>query len=54
MTDETCVWTEDNDGVWDGSCGIAWTFESGGPTENRVNFCPRCGRVVVVQEPDQE
>lgn len=41
--ERTCVWTEDPDGVWEGSCGMMWNLESDTPAENGMNYCPRCG-----------
>lgn len=41
---DTCAWSVDDDGIWQGDCGIIWVFDDGTPTENEVNFCPMCGR----------
>ena len=46
---DPCVWTEDDDGLWSGPCGVAWQFNDAGPVENKCNFCPRCGGKI---EPD--
>lgn len=44
---DTCVWTEDEDGIWMGSCGLAWVFTCAGtPNENRVRYCMKCGKRV--------
>ncbi len=43
---EVCEWVDDDDGVFHGTCGIAWTFESGDTVANRVYYCPKCGRPV--------
>ena len=40
---KSCVWTEDDDGLWNGSCGLTWQFTDAGPVENECNFCARCG-----------
>lgn len=29
--------------TWEADCGAAWTFTDGGPKDNEMNFCPRCG-----------
>jgi len=42
----TCTWTEDDNGAWEGACGVVWEFTDGGPGENDVRFCMRCGRPV--------
>lgn len=42
-----CDYREDEDGTWSCSeCPTAWTFTDGGPEENRVNYCPECGRKI--------
>lgn len=48
-----CLWqlADEYDEPWQGSCGILWVFtDAGTPQEHGVNFCPRCGRTVVVGE----
>lgn len=42
--DETCTWTEDEDGVWDTACGNRFEIMNGTPTENELAFCPYCGK----------
>lgn len=41
----TCTWTRDLDygDVYDGTCGVKWEFQEGGPVDHGVQFCPRCG-----------
>ena len=40
-----CKWIEDEDGIWWAECGDqCWTFESSGPNENQMKFCPFCAR----------
>jgi len=51
---EACYWHGDDSGCWKGSCGIEWYFEDGGPDENGVNHCPRCGRARVNEEQEGE
>lgn len=44
---DTCIWTEDHDGIWWASCPskVAWVSEAGGtPTEHRMAYCYGCGR----------
>lgn len=40
-----CEWHCDDpdNGTWESSCGEVWGFVDGGPTENRMMFCHRCG-----------
>ena len=49
MSDTTyCPWTEVvghwSDGHWETGCGEAFNFFDGGPIENRMNYCPYCGK----------
>jgi hypothetical protein len=30
--------------MWDASCGLVWAFDEGTPTENEMQYCPKCGR----------
>lgn len=50
-----CHWSEDADGVWNGSCGIAWTFGyETTPNENKMTYCPECGAVIIQEsQPSQ-
>ncbi len=46
-----CQWSEAigyEDEYWSTSCGVDWTMIEGTPTENGMNFCPSCGRRLVV------
>lgn len=46
---ESCTWTFSNyDDHWSGTCGAEWVFNDGGPEENGVKFCPKCGKSVAV------
>lgn len=43
--DRECEWKCDDmdNGIWESGCGETWSFVDGGPTENRMLFCHRCG-----------
>jgi hypothetical protein len=47
----SCTWTKSADphapDTFDATCGAVWTFMDGGPVENDMNFCPKCGSKVV-------
>lgn len=46
---DSCTWTFSNyDDHWSGTCGVEWIFPDGGPEENGVKFCPKCGKSVAV------
>jgi len=49
MEFESCFWTEDENGVWETSCGNAFQFETGGPIDNGFDFCPYCGLILIEQ-----
>lgn len=43
--DRECEWKCDDidNGIWESACGEVWSFIDGGPVENRMLFCHRCG-----------
>ena len=42
-----CTWTEDADGIWHGSCGVAWECPTDTPAANAMQYCPQCGKPLV-------
>jgi hypothetical protein len=44
-----CTWAESADGVWTSDCGLTWEFSLGGPVDNQMMYCPKCGRPLVAQ-----
>ena len=45
---KVCHWTEDADGIWEGTCGVIWFFEyEKTPKDNKMNYCPKCGAVLM-------
>ena len=38
------VFIVDLDGFWMTKCGETWEFTAGGVKENRISYCPYCGR----------
>ena len=40
---ENCIWTQDEDGVWDTSCDNAFTLIEGTPANNSMHYCCYCG-----------
>lgn len=61
---ETCNWRDNRGtGLWEchyggdytGECGIEWnTPNKLSPSENEMNFCPKCGRKLVEIKPPSE
>lgn len=57
-----CEWNEDEDGNWDTGCGNTFSFDEGGPEENKSKFCCYCGKGVkavkfrdrIEKQPDPE
>lgn len=46
-----CRWQETmgpDEDFWHTACGEDWVFPEGGPNENKMNFCPMCGRPMKV------
>lgn len=53
---DTCTWTRDEfgDGIWSTSCNVTdWVFDEGGPKENKMRFCPFCGKRLRQHTPRQ-
>jgi len=48
MNDEVkeCRWTQDEDGVWQTSCGGSYEIIEGTPRDNKMRFCCFCGKVL--------
>ena len=43
-----CEWNNfDEDETWWTSCGEGFNLESGGPSDNGMNYCPYCGKPLV-------
>lgn len=38
-----CTWVEDENGLWNATCGFMFEFNEGSPARNRFKFCPKCG-----------
>lgn len=48
----TCDWKQETDhdcDYWDTACGEAFQFNDGGPRENKMQFCPYCGRAIAAR-----
>lgn len=50
---QECEWREEDPwgpmpDTYATDCGEMWSFVDGGPAENRVKFCHRCGKTVTV------
>lgn len=45
---EQCTWFRDDvNGTWISNCGMEFMLNDGGPTENGMRNCPRCGLPLV-------
>ena len=38
-----CIWTQNEDGVYETNCDNMFVFNDGGPVENGFRYCPYCG-----------
>lgn len=46
---DSCTWhCEEDINNWHSDCGYQFQFMEGGPEDNGVNFCPKCGKSVAV------
>ena len=46
----SCKWEEDvDDGVWSTNCENMFVFIVDGPLENGMNYCPYCGKHLIVE-----
>lgn len=50
----SCEWHEDEDGIWETSCGQSWTFPEGGPEDNGMKFCHQCGKHLIARPQNPE
>lgn len=52
--DRDCEWRLDDadNGIWESACGETWLFVDGGPIENRMLFCHRCGGILKITPTD--
>ena len=50
----TLVYDEYNN-CWEcAKCPMAWQFIADGPKENKMNYCPECGRKIIAMEGDPD
>lgn len=45
--DQTCEWKQDEESLWETSCGESFYFEDGGLKENHCTYCHHCGKKIV-------
>lgn len=49
-----CQWNEDEDGNWFTDCNNAFTFNEGSPSDNKMQFCPYCGKLIYQRDHEWE
>lgn len=53
--EHVCEWQEHDNvhmpGTWEGSCMVMWPFIDGGPAENEMRYCPKCGGKIMITAP---
>ena len=47
-----CIWIENEDGLWETNCGKIFETIDGKPSENKMQFCPFCGKLIEEIEPE--
>ncbi len=55
--DKVCQWQHNSSeygDYYDTASGQAFAFEVEGPIENHYKFCPSCGKVLEILEPEVE
>jgi len=47
MTDQaTCIWTEDENGIYQTECWNAFELNDGTPADNGMVYCCYCGNLI--------
>jgi len=42
----TCVWAEDENGIYETECGNAFELNDGTPADNGMTYCCYCGKLI--------
>jgi len=45
-SEQICKWIENENGAYDTSCGNCFEVMNDTPEENKMNFCPYCGKLL--------
>ena len=52
MKAKKCWWVyDDTHDYWEGTCGILFCLNDGSPEENKMRYCPNCGRKLTTDTP---
>lgn len=51
--EDSCLWVEDSDGIWNTNCGEIFEFNEGTPSENKARFCLYCGKSLIADAYDE-
>lgn len=51
---KVCHWSQDDEGTWNGTCGVEWYMTEGTPQENEMNYCTNCGAVLMETKQTKE
>jgi len=46
QSEQYCLWTEDEDGVYQTSCLYSFEIINGTPETNGIKYCPYCGNLI--------
>lgn len=49
-----CIWTEDDDEVFNTTCGHSITFYDGPPAANEMRWCTYCGATLRIERHDEQ
>jgi len=54
MKKEKCVWVYDEyHDFWDTSCGKGWLLTEGSLKDNKIKYCPFCGKKIKDNDPQK-
>lgn len=42
-----CLWTQDEGGIYDTGCNNRFELVAGTPKDNKMKYCPYCGKLIV-------
>ena len=51
---DNCIWTPDEDGIYDTGCGHKYELMRGTPTDNHMNYCTYCGKQLEIDTNDEK
>lgn len=47
---ESCIWSQNLDGIWNTECNNSFVLDSGSPFDNKMHYCCYCGSDLLQEE----